>query len=272
MTESSGISPDRLSGSSWTAVRFLARVKTREAGTCPLVLAVARIETPSVGSDPAITAWLVGEERARFERLRVDGARADFLAGRVAAKLALAALGGAGIPEAQRIEIRRGCWHQPCVIGAGDAAAVTLAHSGGLAVAVAFDERLRCGVDIERRRRPVGDVVRHETTADETAWAEAGGVGEAETRWLLLWTAREAIGKCLGVGLLLSGRALATRDWRPSGDGWRAAAREAGPLGIRSLETPQWVASLAVPEEVVDQPAFVAVCRALGRELSGARR
>ncbi|WP_442887502.1 4'-phosphopantetheinyl transferase family protein [Congregicoccus parvus] len=192
--------------------------------------------------DPRV--WLKEGELERHARFRVQHARDDFLAGRIATKSALAAI----VPHTQphAWEIVGGIWRQPCVRGPSAGLAVTLAHADGAAVAVAHDDRWTCGIDLERTTRDAADVVRTQVSPAESAWAEAAP-GDA-SRWMLLWTAREAIGKAARTGLLFPETLPATRDWRQEPNGsWRAALGDSDLLSIVAVCSGEWTLSLLVP-------------------------
>src|SRR5690606_29223663 len=143
-----------------------------------------------------------GNEPARAARFVVDHARADFLAGRIAAKSAVRALRPDAAPPGTW-EVA-GALHKPPRLpevfrGLG----ITLAHSSGVGVALAHPASWRCGVDLEPADRDAGDVIATQVAPAEAAWAHAAAdADEQRVRWLVLWTVREALGKSLGTGLL----------------------------------------------------------------------
>jgi 4'-phosphopantetheinyl transferase EntD len=206
-----------------------------------------RIHDPDASSAPEPAdahSWLKEGELERHARFRVQHARDDFLAGRIATKSALAALVPHTQPDAW--EIVGGIWRQPCVRGPSAGLAVTLAHADGAAVAVAHDDRWTCGIDLERTTRDAAEIVRTHVSAAESAWAEASP--DDASRWMLLWTAREAIGKAARTGLLFPETLPATRDWRRETDGsWRAALGASELLSIVAVCSGEWTLSLLVP-------------------------
>jgi 4'-phosphopantetheinyl transferase EntD len=218
-------------------------------------VALAHLNGP-VGADTGLDGWLTGEEIERARRFRVDHARGDFLAGRIAAKSALQALVPASRPADWTLA--RGVWNQPCVRGPVAGISVTLAHSIRVGVAVAYDDRWKCGIDIEAADRDATEAIRSEVTQSEAAWADAGGDG-ALARWMMLWTAREALGKCLGTGLLAPGAIGRTVNWRRHADWWRADVSEGAPLAVHSLPAQRLTVSWAVPSDGAEHPAVAAV-------------
>jgi len=215
-----------------------------------VALAVARVTTEP-GSHRTIAArWLAGAEHARAARFAVDHGRADFLAGRVAAKSAAAALVPGG-PAAANWEIVAGECEQPLLTTTFPDHAVTIAHADGLGLGLVHARRLRCGIDLEAADRDAGDVIVTQVATTEAGWARAaGGSEEQRQRWLLLWTAREAQGKSLGTGLLEPERLRPTGHWRTATHGWRAQLDGDPAVQVRAIVAGGWIVSLVLPTEV----------------------
>jgi 4'-phosphopantetheinyl transferase EntD len=134
----------------------------------------------------------------------------EHVAGRVAARIALAALIG---PAADDALIERADDGSPRVSGIFDPPLVSISHGRRAAVAVVGHAR-ELGIDLcdhddaMRVRRVVVRFVR----PDETALAERGGV----PRWAALWALKEAGAKALHHGLLEGGlRATSLRSIAP---------------------------------------------------------
>ncbi|QKV96260.1 4'-phosphopantetheinyl transferase superfamily protein [Streptomyces sp. NA02950] len=165
---------------------------------------------PALAADGvALGIAAVGDPAARpagpDERRRADtmppARRRDFLAGRHAARRALAA---AGQPSGEI-----GCAGRRPVPPAGTT--VSISHSGGLAVALAapaFPGRaLGCDLELRGLPLPAAHLVLH---PGEESWVRAaGGTAAAEARLLALFSAKEAAFKAYGV-LLPAGRAPTT--------------------------------------------------------------
>lgn len=163
------------------------------------------------------------EERREWQRLSTAPMprRLDWLAGRIAAKdavrlllkpqLGLLRLGDIEIyADAKGRPLVRGPWMQP----GSYAPHVTIAHSGGEAVAVAIDGK-NCagiGVDLEQMGRVSETVRRAGFTEREGRWL--GTVeANARTEWLTrFWCAKEAVSKALGCGLTNGGLDLEVCD------------------------------------------------------------
>lgn len=164
---------------------------------------------------PAAGAWLSAEEMALLPGPRYPRRRHELVAGRLAAKHALAHL-RPGI-DVQRLSILPGVLGQPVVSGPGIAnVGVTLSHSGEAAVAIAFPERCPVGVDIETFAEDCGPVLaRHAGGAERNLVREAA-IGSELQGLTALWCAKEAMAKLLRCGLAAHGATLgvsgATRD------------------------------------------------------------
>lgn len=104
------------------------------------------------------------------------------------------------------------------------ALAVSLSHVNGLGVAVAFQEGERLGLDLELIDARRAETVRKGVplSAEEEAWLKITSLPEA-TALLLLWTARESLGKALGCGLACKWETLALRQIESAGDGMFSA-------------------------------------------------
>lgn len=203
-------------------------------------------------------AFLSQREKTTFEALRFAAKRTSFLIGRLAAKRALAEL--LEEPDLRRIEIRSGIYGQPLVDHPrAGALSVSVTHSHGLALAIAFPSAVPMGIDLETTSAMSEDAVRAVTgelqcSATESAWLAGRSVNEA-TACALLWTAREALGKSLCVGVNSPLGLLALSEIRAAG---RDAGDESGWRG-RYLNFPrcQWIGevedgrvwSLALPLE-----------------------
>ncbi len=162
----------------------------------------AVVEEIELQASAALPEALLGEsELARFGELRFPLKQQGFLLGRLAAKRALGAL--LAEPDLRRIEIRSGVFGQPLVHHPrAGCAEVTLSHSQGLAVALAFPGEFPMGVDLEAvSAGSAVTILRELQISDaENAWLAAVTVGEASACGIL-WTAREALGKSMKIGL-----------------------------------------------------------------------
>jgi phosphopantetheinyl transferase len=97
---------------------------------------------------------------------------------------------------------------------------VSLSHVNGRGVAVAFAEGQRVGLDLELIDERRAETVRKAVPLSpfEEAWLKTSTLPET-TALLLLWTAREALGKALGCGLACPWETLALQRIELAGDG-----------------------------------------------------
>lgn len=215
-----------------------------------IALAVARVATDPLAHPTIASHWLAGAEHARAARFAVDHGRADFLAGRIAAKSAAHAL----VPDAPAPAhwgIVAGEFEQPLLGATFPGRAVTIAHAGGLGLGLVHAQRWRFGIDLEPVDRDASDVIATQVAESEAAWARAAGEPAAQRpRWLLLWTAREAQGKSFGTGLLEPERLRPTLGWTPAPHGWRARLSGDDAMQVRSVVVGGWIVSLVLPAEI----------------------
>jgi 4'-phosphopantetheinyl transferase len=169
-----------------------------------LVLRHGTIELPlafaAAGALPP-DEFLSASEKEQAAGFKFAAKKESFLSGRLAAKRALGAL--LEEPDLRRIEIRPGIYGQPLVQHPrAGAARVTLSHSRGLAVALAFPAAYPMGIDIETISAVSAATILGEVEASpaELSWLVACGVDDA-TACCVLWTAREALGKALTIGV-----------------------------------------------------------------------
>jgi phosphopantetheinyl transferase len=135
--------------------------------------------------------------------------RYEWLRGRCAAKDAVRRLVSAGIGRQLRaadVQILPDAWGKPCVRGhwiadSGIQPAVSLAHSGGVAVALAHAHgNALVGIDVESRAPDRDGFERLAFDAGEQKII-AGLAADGRKEWLLrLWCAKEAAVKALGRG------------------------------------------------------------------------
>jgi len=163
--------------------------------------------------------FLSEREQAQLGEYKFAKKKQDFLFGRLAAKSAIGAL----IPERdlRRIEIRAGEQGQPLIQHPqAGSAEVTVSHSHGIAVALAYTAAYPMGIDLETVSAVSAGTIMDKLgiSAAEQAWLAAAGVDDA-TACCVLWTAREALGKALKVGLDRPLGALSLNEICAVGDG-----------------------------------------------------
>ena len=161
----------------------------------------------SVAEDELLTPQLQPEtflsdpELARMSTLKMPLKRQGFLLGRLAAKKVLGTL--LAEPDLRRIEISSGVFGQPLVQHPrAGRIEVTMSHSHGLAVALAYPGELPMGVDLETVSAAAAGTILGELqlSAEEKTWLAKAAIGE-EGACGVFWTAREALGKSMKSGL-----------------------------------------------------------------------
>ena len=161
-------------------------------------------ETELQASEAQPDALLSASELLRYGALRFARKRQGFLLGRLAAKRALGAL--LAETDLRNIEIQSGVFGQPLVHHPRAAGVeVTLSHSHGLGVALAYPSVFPMGVDLETVAADASATILGELQISdaEKAWL-AGQAGQAlgdAAACGVLWTAREALGKSMKTGL-----------------------------------------------------------------------
>lgn len=170
----------------------------REGGTHGAHLVLARRNAADLESDAA--NWLSEREQGVLAGFRFAKRRGDWLAGRYCAKAALVAWRGGG--PAKEVEVAAGVFGQPLVRDARrPGARVGVAHAAGWGAAIAFGDDHPLGLDLEAIDPERSEVIRSQMTERELTAAAAWAPDEA-TRLTWLWTAKEALSKALGTGLL----------------------------------------------------------------------
>jgi 4'-phosphopantetheinyl transferase len=187
------------------------------------------------------------EQAANFQ---FAAKKQGFLLGRLAAKRALGAL--LEEPDLRQIEIRSGIYGQPLVDHPrAGSAEVTLSHSHGFAVALAYRAEYPMGIDLETISAVSAQTIIGELEASppELTWLATGGVDDA-TACCVLWTAREALGKALRIGLNSPLGILALSEIRPGDErSWTGRYLNFPRCQFLSRAQGDRVLSLAMPAE-----------------------
>ena len=194
-------------------------------------------------------SFLSSSELGQAASFRFAARRETFLLGRLAAKAALGAY--LAEPDWTRIELTRGVFGQPLVNYAGNhGAEVSLSHSGGLAVALAFPREQPMAVDVETVDESRAATVRSELKLlpEECQWAQSAVVNE-RAACVLLWTVREALGKTLRCGLTCPLELLAVNEIKPLADGlWESGYRNFSQYRCLSWVRADLVVSVTLPK------------------------
>jgi 4'-phosphopantetheinyl transferase len=209
------------------------------------------------GTDPLCAhSWLAPAEAAFAQGLAKPRRRAAWLAGRLAAKTAIARLGfPSWSPEAT--EILPAAGGEPIVRGTPGAEPmsirVSISHSRGLAAAIAFEPRRSgaMGIDLEACDQPIDPALLDLAFSVEEGEAiEAGAdAGERHLRTLRFWTAKEAALKAVWRGLRLPLSAVRL-EWAEPRAPVGAAVRYAGvadvSFDIVGIPVPAHVVTVAI--------------------------
>ena len=161
------------------------------------VVTDAMLQAPAHAADVVLSA----RELAQYHELRFVQKRAGFLLGRCAAKRALAAMLNEAVWSS--IDIHPGVFGQPLVRHARALGVdVTLTHSNGTAVALAYPSAWPMGIDLETVEAAVAATVLAalDASPEEQRWVSSSGLSQAPA-CAVLWGAREALGKALKTGL-----------------------------------------------------------------------
>jgi len=140
-------------------------------------------------------------ELATYCQLDFPERRQSYLAGRYIAKKVLSAY--LLEEDLRQIRIDAGVFGQPVVVHAsGQSPAVSISHSHGSAVALAFHEGHPMGIDLERVTSGAKAAVDSQITAREKRLYRPGEEEEA-IFYTRLWTVKEALSKVLRTGLMM---------------------------------------------------------------------
>jgi len=175
----------------------------------------------------APAGWLGPVEQAKLDTLAFPARRRKWLLGRIAAKelvQRVLASQGRARPDRSAIVIVNEPSGAPSVTldGARLRWPISISHRGNLAVAaVAADPNVRLGIDLEAIEPRSPGLVRDFFTEAEAAWVATAKDRDAAIA--LIWSAKEAALKALGVGLRIDTREIEVRpDGRSDrGSGWQ---------------------------------------------------
>lgn len=154
--------------------------------------------------EPALRACvslLSEDERARWQRFRVERARREYLAAHALLRNALSHY-GALAPQDWRFKTNahgKPAPHPDCGLG------FNLSHSGGLAVCLISETAAQVGVDVEplARANQIAAVAHRVFSPREQAQLDGLPAQGRLNRHLDLWTLKEAYAKARGLGLSL---------------------------------------------------------------------
>ena len=221
--------------------------------TLPVAWSHASFSVAFATGSTSATDILTRSERREHDRLSHGWRRRDWLAGRCAAKQAVAARCGASLPlEKIQLEPRVDAAPRCMMRGNNEPwtplpLTISIAHRDGVAIAVAADEMTRVGVDIERAGDIAPEQYRYFLTARERLSMERFDA-------TLVWVLKEAAWKALGLAPDV-----------PFTDLQLEFAHDSGALqGVRIDST--WMPSRAYVLRSARPRALVAAVLEIGRE------
>lgn len=169
------------------------------------------------GDVPRGGAWLSEHERARLERMRFVKRRADWRAGRWAAKAALSRLLGVPADAVSVLAAPDGA-PEAFVGGAPVGLSVSLSHRGRIALCAVARAGTRLGCDVEViEPRSSAFLEDYLLPGERRAVASAIGGGEAVAA--RVWSGKESVLKALRAGLRRDTRSIEVSFPAPSEDG-----------------------------------------------------
>jgi phosphopantetheinyl transferase len=221
----------------------------RSSGSWHAVLCLAVF--PNEDSFQAAQEVLCPTERQRLTSLDYTERRHSFLAGRWAAKQALAAW--AGLDDPSQFAIQNGVFDQPVVNGPLANLQVSISHCDNLALALAFPEAHPMGVDLEKIHAGQAEALADQFTPAELGYLKSGSwpLSAGLTR---LWTAKEALGKTIRTGLMTPLSIYETQEWSDSPRLSRCAYRHFAQYRSLSFFLGNYACSLCHPANTTVDP------------------
>ncbi|OMF96017.1 4'-phosphopantetheinyl transferase superfamily protein [Paenibacillus sp. FSL R7-0273] len=210
-----------------------------------------RLTVAALPPEAAAADYLSLSEQAEYARFQYPRRRCSYLLGKLSAKLALAG----EADDLSAIAIEHGIMNQPVV--SGSSRKITVTHCDSLGAALAFDQRLLAGVDIELISEQARDALRRITSVEEERLSSGPQQDMGQTAFLtLLWTAKEAMSK-----VLLTGFTVATELFEVK----TLERRKYGVVG-RFCNFPQFLSLSVLREEYIFSMVLPAKAFAPGEE------
>lgn len=155
-------------------------------------------------------------ELAYFQTLKFERRQHSFLLGRYAAKRAI--MKCCDIENPTLIEIKAGVFNHPVVKFPGNKnLQVSIAHSQSWTAAIAFPEEHPMGIDLESLTARSTDAIVEQLTPAEHQLAELLDLDQQTTQ-VLLWSAKEALGKTIKCGITIPLQMMELRSFTKSGE------------------------------------------------------
>lgn len=143
--------------------------------------------------------FLTSEEQDYLKFIKSDKRLKSYLYGRYSLKKAVSQYSKE--VQFKNINIKNGIFGQPVIeLEASRSPGGSLSHCETCAASLVYDETLIMGIDIEEVNRNVKKVLENNITAHEASLIKNQAMQEA-LAFVILWTAKEALAKCLKTGL-----------------------------------------------------------------------
>ncbi|WP_127530139.1 4'-phosphopantetheinyl transferase family protein [Paenibacillus kobensis] len=192
------------------------------------------------------------EERTHLARLTFDKRIHDFLLGRFAAKNALASI--MQVSGYSEIGVRSGMFRQPVVTGVClQALQTSITHCDRIGAALAFDEGMPAGIDIEKVNPERFTLIQDRCTEAEREWAHQAGIPAALAA-TLLWTSKEAIAKAIKTGFTASLDIFEVERIERQDDYWITYYRYFTQFRAVSFPVGRYVCTIATPKRAMIKP------------------
>jgi 4'-phosphopantetheinyl transferase len=207
-----------------TASGMVDRILARQ----PLCLPCATIFFVSQRKCRSEQLWevLSEDERQCASRLRDDGRRRHFIGGRAGLRCILSLLDPSGAP-ASSWRFERGPYGKPYLKGRRRPWSFNLSHASDL-IAIAVSGRIEVGIDIERLRPvPSASLPRHMLSIAERRLLSGAPASGSWRLFLRIWTMKEAVAKCAGLGSAADFAAIDTCAVPATMTTWRIVCCEA---------------------------------------------
>lgn len=177
------------------------------------------------------------EERQRACGIPHEGRRLHFIGGRAGLRCILSLLDPSGAP-ASRWRFVSGPHGKPYLTAPGRAWFFNLCHARDL-TAVAVSDRVDVGIDIEHHRPiPSGSLPRHLLSNAERRLLAAVPASAWSGVFLRIWTAKEAVAKCVGLGSAADFATIDTCAVASTMTTWRLLSCGAGSYSIYRTDLP----------------------------------
>lgn len=150
--------------------------------------------------------------------------------------------------EMQQISIGKGQLGHPIVKGRQRSCQVSITHCPDYAAAVAFPEEIMIGLDMERVEHKAQLGIEEILTDREQKLIPE--FLDKELFALVMWTAKEALGKFLKLGLTMNLEVLQIADVRPAEGGYRLEFRFFPGLTAYSCVTESIVYTMVYPKSI----------------------